>query len=342
MRLRVLAEHDVRAAIDMRQAINAMREAFGQLAAGQADVPLRTPVDTQAGVTFFMPAYLHHSQKTAAGSLGAKIVSVYQNNPQHGLPIINGVVLVLDDATGVPLAVMDGTYLTALRTGAGSGLATEMLARQDASVVAVFGAGAQARTQLEAVRAVRPIRQVRIVSRTAESARRFRDELLAVAPDTDARFRLGDEHVVVMSSADRSAAVRGADIIITATTSSSPVFDGRDVDAGTHVNAVGAFTPQMQEVDAVLVSRAKIVVDQRHGALEEAGDLIIPIESGVIDVDDVYAELGEIVNGTRAGRTSEDEITLFKSVGNAVQDVAAAQWVLHAAEERDLGTVVEL
>lgn len=336
MRLRILTEQDVRAAIDMRQAIDAMREAFGQLSAGEADVPLRTPVETKAGVTFFMPAYMHHSQKTKTGSLGAKIVSVYQGNPQHGLPIINAVVLVVDATTGVPLALMDGTYLTALRTGAGSGLATEILARTDAAVVAVFGASSQARTQLEAVRAVRPIREIRIVSRTPDSAARFRDELLADAPDTSTRIGVASDMEA------RSAAVRGADVIITATTSSTPVFDGSEVKAGAHINAVGAFTPQMQEVDATLVSRAKIVVDQRHGALEEAGDLIIPICAGVIAADDIHAELGELVNGIRPGRTSEDEITLFKSVGNAVQDVAAAQWVLRAAEERDLGSVVEL
>lgn len=306
----------------MRQAIDAMREAFGQLSAGHARVPLRLPLETEKGVTLFMPAYL---QDTA--DLGAKIVSVYGENPQRGLPVINALVLVLDPQTGVPLALMDGTYLTALRTGAGSGLATELLAREDASVVAVFGAGAQARTQLEAVRAVRPIREVRIVSRTPESARRFAEEVKGV-------------DVRVMD--DRGAAVRGAHIIIAATTSSAPVFDGREVELGTHINGVGSYTPEMQEIDATVIQRAKIVVDQREAALEEAGDLIIPIQQSLISADDIYAELGEIVNGDKAGRTSEDEITFFKSVGNAAQDVVTARWVLRAAEAKGLGTLVAL
>ncbi|MFQ5341437.1 MAG: ornithine cyclodeaminase family protein, partial [Anaerolineae bacterium] len=213
------------------------------------------------------------------------------------------------------------------RTGAGSGLATELLAREDAEVVAVFGAGAQARTQLEAVRTVRPIREVRIVSRTRESAQQFVDEIEGV------EARVLD---------DRSAAVRGAGIIIAATTSSTPVFDGRDVEPGTHINGIGSYTPEMQEVDATVVQRAKIVVDQREAALAEAGDLIIPIRQGLVRAADIYAELGEIVNGEKAGRTSDDEITFFKSVGNAAQDVATARWVLRAAEERGLGTVVAL
>jgi ornithine cyclodeaminase len=322
MKLRILTQNDVRAAINMRQAIDAMREAFGQLSAGHAHVPLRLTMATEKGVTLFMPAYLQ-----ATGDLGAKVVSVYGDNPQRGLPMINAVVLVLDNKTGVPLALMDGTYLTALRTGAGAGLATELLARQDASTVAVFGAGAQARTQLEAVRTVRPIREVRIVSRTHASAGRFANEL---------------EGVDVRVMDDRSAAVRGADIIVAATTSSTPVFDGNDVEAGTHINALGSFKPEMQEIDARVVRRAKIVVDQRKAALEEAGDLIIPIRQGLISADDIYAELGEIVNGDKAGRTSDDEITFFKSVGNAAQDVATARWVLQAAEEKGLGTVIAL
>jgi ornithine cyclodeaminase len=322
MQLRILSESDVRSAITMRQAIEAMREAFGQLAAGEATVPLRTSLETEKGVTLFMPAYLKGS-----GDLGAKIVSVYAGNPALGLPTINAVVIALDGGTGQPLALMDGTYLTALRTGAASGLATELLARPNASIVAVFGAGAQARTQLEAVRTVRPIREVRIVSRTRSSAERFAAEIEGVA-------------VRVMD--DRSAAVQGAHIVIAATTSSTPVFDGRDVAPGTHVNGIGSYTPEMQEVDATLVQRAKVVVDSREAALAEAGDLIIPLRQGLITADHIHAELGEIVNGDKAGRTSDDEITFFKSVGNAAQDVVTARWVLQAAEEKGLGTVVTL
>lgn len=322
MKLRILSASDVRSAIDMRQAIEAMREAFGQLSAGQATVPLRTPVETEKGLTLFMPAYLR-----GTGDLGAKIVSVYPDNPTLGLPTITAAVVVLDSRTGRPLALMDGTYLTALRTGAASGLATELLAHPEAQVVTVFGAGVQARTQLEAVRAVRSIREVRIVARTQASAERFAAELGGV------RVRVMD---------DRRAAVRGAEIVIAATTSATPVFDGRDVEPGTHVNGIGSYTPEMQEVDATLVQRAKVVVDSREAALAEAGDLIIPLRQGLITEDHIYAELGEIVIGAKPGRTADDEITFFKSVGIAVQDVVAARWVLKAAEQKGLGTVVEL
>ena len=322
MKLRILSTADVRAAIDMHQAIEAMREAFGQLSAGQATVPLRTPVETEGGVTLFMPAYLR-----GTGDLGAKIVSVYPGNSALGLPTITAAVIVLDGQTGQPLALMDGTYLTALRTGAASGLATALLARPEAQVVAVFGAGVQARTQLEAVRAVRPIREVRIVSRTRASAERFAAEL---------------EDVTAQVMDDRRAAVQGADVIIAATTSATPVFDGGDVAPGTHVNGIGSYTPEMQEVDATLVQRAKVVVDSREAALAEAGDLIIPLRQGLITEDHIHAELGEIVNGTKPGRVTDDEITFFKSVGIAVQDVVVARWVLQAAETKGLGTLVEL
>jgi alanine dehydrogenase len=322
MQLRILTEGDVRRAVSMAQAIEAMREAFGQLSSGRARVPLRLTMQARKGVEMFMPAYLEDS-----GSLGAKILSIYHENPQRGLPALIALVLVLDDETGMPLALMGGTYLTALRTGAGSGLATEFLARDDASVVAVFGAGAQARTQLEAVRTVRPIQEVRIVDIVREAAERFANEI---------------EGVDVRVIGDRTTAVQGADVIITATTSRTPVFDGRDIETGTHINGIGSYTPEMQEVDVTALKNVKIVVGSRAAALKEGGDLIIPINQGLITADTIYAELGEIVNGIKPGRTSPDEITFYKTVGNAVQDVATARLVLQAAEEQDLGTVVEI
>lgn len=299
-----------------------MREAFGQLSAGLARVPVRLRLEAESGVTLFMPAYLDRTQ-----DLGAKIVSFYPNNPQRGLPAISAVVLVLDSQTGFPTALMEAGYLTALRTGAASGLATDLLARRDASVVTIFGAGAQAPTQIEAVRAVRPIREVRIVARRRESADRLAKQI---------------EGVDVRILDDRSAALAGADIVIAATTSSTPVFDGHDVEPGTHINGIGSYTPEMQEVDATVVQRARIVVDSREAALKEAGDLIIPIEQGLIRTEDVDTELGEIVNGTKAGRTSDSEITFFKSVGVAVQDVAVARRVLQAAASREGISVVDL
>ncbi len=322
MRLRVLTASDVRAAVDMPDAVDAVGRAFGELSAGRARSPVRLSLPGDGGVALFMPAWLQDSR-----AMGAKVVSVFQGNPSRGLPAIHGLVLVLDPSTGVPLAILDGTYLTALRTGAASGLATRLLARDDARVLTVFGAGAQARTQVEGVRAVRDIREVRVVSLDEAASRALAGEL---------------EGVEARVLSDPREAVRGADVICTATTSRLPVFAGADVEPGTHVNGIGSFTPEMQEVDAELVRRAFVVVDARDAALEEAGDLIIPLRNGTIGEDHVRAELGEIVNGSAPGRTGQDQVTFFKSVGNAVQDVAVATLALAEAEARGLGRQVEL
>ncbi len=319
MDIRILSAVDVRAALPMSAAIEAMRRAFGQLSAGQADVPLRARVATEKGVTLLMPAYLPQSR-----ALGVKIVSVYGDNSTLGLPVVSAAVLVLNPKTGLPLALMDGNSLTAIRTGAGGGLAADLLARQDAHTVALFGAGVQARAQLQAVMTVRPIEQVHLISRTRQSAQKLADEIAGWqnAPR------------VVLATSPRQA-VQHADIVITATTSATPVFDGSDLQPGTHVTGVGSYTPQMQEVDAVTVNRARVVVDSRVACLAEAGDLIIPNA-------EIAAELGEIVNGTQPGRLDDEEITFFKSVGVAVQDAVAAAAVLAQAQARNLGTVVNL
>jgi ornithine cyclodeaminase/alanine dehydrogenase-like protein (mu-crystallin family) len=311
----------------MRQAIEAMKGAFAQLSAGQADVPLRVAlqVERHSGVTLFMPAYLATDDQMAV-----KIVSVFNDNPAKGLPLIHALVVVLDPTTGRPAAVMDGTALTALRTGAVSGAATDLLARRGAHVAAIFGAGAQGRTQLEAVCAVRPIREAWVYDVVLERAVAYADEMSQ---------RLSLPVGVAESPA---GAVRRADVICTATTSSSPVFEDADVRPGTHVNAVGAYTPQMQEIPAETVLRAKVVIDHREASLAEAGDLLIPLQRGLMAEDHIYAELGELVSGRRPGRASSEEITLFKSVGVAVQDVAAAGAVLETARRLGLGTEVAL
>lgn len=327
MKLRVLSAADVQAAIDMPRAIEAMRDAFGALAAGKAQVPVRLQLETRHGVSLFMPAHLDEPERMAA-----KVVSVNGGNAQRGLPAIHAVVLVLEPETGRPVALMDGTWLTALRTGAVGGLAADLLAREDASVVALFGAGVQARTQLEAVRCVRSIQEVRIVSRTGESADALAAELQDVA----------DGRIAARRVDDADEAVAGADIVIAATSSSTPVFDGARIEPGTHVTGVGSYTTAMREVDTELVLRARVVVDQREAVLEEAGDIAGPIADGVVDASVMEAEIGDIVLGSAPGRTDAEEITFFKSVGNAVQDVAVAARALTVAEERGLGTVLEL
>ena len=322
MQIRILSAADVQLAIDMPGAIEAMREAFTALADGSAVVPLRLPLETEHGVTLFMPAHLKTS-----GSTGAKVVSINPGNAALGLPVVHAVVLALDPQTGCPLAVMDGTWLTALRTGAVGGLAADLLAKKDADTVALFGAGVQARTQLEAVRCVRPITRVRVVSPSGVSA----DKLVAEL-----------EGVSAHRVEDPDEAVAGADIIIAATGSSTPVFDGSKVEPGAHVTGVGSFTPGMREVDTTLVMRARIIADQREAVLSEAGDIAGPIADGSVTAAVIAAELGDVVLGRLKGRTSEDEITFFKSVGNAVQDVSVAARVLAEAEARGLGVVAEL
>ena len=322
MKLRVLTAEDIRICLPMPGAIEAMRSAFAQLSSGEAVVPDRIAVSTEGGISLFMPGYLPRE-----GHLAAKVVSVYAENRSSGLPVIQGVVLVLDSQTGMPVALMNGAFLTALRTGAAGGLATELLAVEDASALAVFGAGPQARTQIEAVRAVRPIQEVRLVSRPAEGARVLAREL---------------EGVDVEVFEDPAEAVDGAQVIVTATDSREPVFPGGAIRKGVHVNAIGAFTPEMAEVDGDLVARAKVVVDLRATVMAEAGDLVQAIKAGVFSLESIHAELGEVVNGDRSGRESPEEITLFKSVGNAAQDVAVAGRILDAAAREGVGTLVEI
>ena len=306
----------------MPAAIDAMREAFAALSGQEATVPIRLALETAHGVSLFMPAHLRES-----GHAGAKVVSVNPGNTDQGLPAIHAVVLVLDVLTGRPTALMDGTWLTALRTGAVGGLAADLLARRDAKTVALFGAGVQARTQLQAVRCVREITDVRVVSPSGASADRLVAEVRGVR---------------AVRVDDPNEAIEGADIIITATNSPTPVFDGSQVKPGTHVTGVGSYTLDMREVDTALVQRARIIVDQREAVMEEAGDIVGPIRDGVVDETVIVAEIGEVVLGRLPGRTADSEITFFKSVGNAVQDVAVAARVLAAAESEGRGLVVDL
>lgn len=319
MNIRILTADDVYAALPMDQAIEAMGRAFGQFSDGKATVPLREKVPSHHGVTLIMPAFLHQSE-----DLAVKIVSVYPENPGRGLPTVAGTVLVLDPHTGMPKAFMDGDSLTAIRTGAAGGLATRLLARPEAATVALFGAGVQARSQLTAAMTVRDIRKVFILSLSKETARRLAGEITSWpnAPEVRTDIRPQD-------------AVKAADIIITATTSRTPVFDGNDVTPGTHITGVGSFTSEMCEVDAAAISRATVFVDSRSAAEAEAGDLIAARAV-------IAAELGEVINGVHPGRTATGEITFFKSVGLAAQDAAAAAAVLKNAEARDLGQIVSL
>lgn len=328
MNLLLLSAADVVEALPMAEAIEGLKAAYAQLSTGRAIMPLRSRIDVPGmGTSLVMPAYLEQN-----AALAVKVVSVFPQNVERDLPVVNALVMVLDVTSGQPVAVMEGGALTAIRTGAGSGAATDLLARQDAQCVAIIGTGVQARTQLEAVCTARPIQEVRIFSPDRRQAELFAQEMAGKGPIPAA----------ITISDDANSAVQGADVICTATTSSTPVFDGRLIRPGTHINGVGSFTPEMQEVDLVTVLRSRIVVDSRAAALAEAGDLIIPLENGDMTEAHIYAELGEIVAGQRPGRESQDQITFFKSVGVAVQDAAAAAITLKNALNWGLGTSISL
>ncbi len=319
MKIRILAASDVKAALPMPKAIEAMKQAYIQFSTGQSTVPLRAHIPTEKGVTLLMPAFLHGSQ-----NLGIKIISIYEDNPKLNLPTISATVMVLDPETGFPLALMDGSSLTAIRTGAGGGAAADSLARKDAKNVALFGAGVQARTQLQAVLAVRDIEQVSIIDHFEGAAQRLADDVVSwpKAPK-------------VVLGQTPSEAVQDADIVLTATTSPVPLFDGNDLKPGTHITGIGSFTPDKREIDENTVRRALVVVDSREACLAEAGDIIIP--NVAID-----AEIGEILSGDKPGRQNDEQITFFKSVGIAVQDTLAAAVVYSEAMEKGLGIEVDL
>ena len=320
MHIRILSAADVRIALPMPKAIDAMRHAYGQLSAGKVNAPPRQHISTDKGVTLLMPAHLPERSE-----FGIKVVSVYDDNPNLDLPRITATVLVLDPATGLPKAFMDGSSLTAIRTGAGGGVAADLLARPDAKTAGLFGAGVQARAQLQAVMAVRDIASVNLISRTEASAQQLATEIAAWRDAPEVNLVSNPQQVVA-----------DADIVICATTSAIPLFDGNALRPGTHITAVGTFVPEKREVDTTTLRRSnRIVVDSREACLEEAGDLIIP--NAAID-----AEIGEIVNGDKQGRQSDDEITFFKSVGVAVQDAVAGAVILAEAEAKGLGTLVEM
>ena len=307
--LRILSAADVRAALPMPDAIAAMREAFAMLARGEVDFRPRSVVRSgEAGETMLvMPGRV-----PLRYGLGAKLVSVVPRNASRGRPVVQATVVLLDDQTGAPAAVLDGTTLTAIRTGAASGLATDLLAPADARRLAIVGAGVQARAQLEAVCTVRRIDEVRVWSRTAARAERFAQEVRGRRPVP--------ERVSVARTVQD--AVAGAQVICTATSAHAPVLLAAGVADGAHVNAVGSFTPAMQEFDPALLGDAFVVVDQRAAARKEAGEVIAAVRAGVCRWDDIV-ELGELLTGTRTRGASEGRLSVFKSVGLAVQDLVA-------------------
>ncbi len=298
--MRYIAGDELEAILPMRDAIDALEAAFtaGDLPAA----PQRAHVEVPSGTLLLMPA---------AGTMGTgvKLVTLNSGNVERGLPFIHGAYMLFAPDTLIPECVIDGGALTGLRTAAVSGLATRRLARRDAGHLVVFGAGVQGRAHLDAMAAVRDIRSVTIVSRSRGPA----DALVDRAGRRGIDAAVGDP-----------GAVTTADLICTCTTSGDPLFDGSLLPAGCHINAVGTYQPHTRELDDRAVARAKVVVETREAALEEAGDLLIPIEAGVVTRDHVVAELADVVRGTQV-RTGDDDITLFKSVGVAFEDLVVAR-----------------
>jgi len=326
----ILNANDIRQALPMDQTIAAMKEAYAALSSGTAVAPLRTHVaiPSHNALSLFMPVYM---QSDSGEALAVKVVSLFPNNPPRGLAYIQAAVLLFESDTGRAIALLEGSTLTAIRTGAGSGAAIDLLARKDSKVVSIFGVGPQGRTQLEAACTARNIETIFIYNRTTAKAESFIKQMAGTnSIPKDIRIAKTPKE-----------AIQNADIICTATTSSQPIFYDNDVKSGTHISAVGAYTPEMQELPIETVARSKIVVDSRATVMAEAGDIVKAIKAGAISESNIHAELGEIVLGKKSARETDKEITFFKSVGNAVQDAAAAQLALKNARAMKLGTEVD-
>ncbi len=328
MTMLLLSRADVRNLLTMHEALNAAQDAFLQLAAGNVQMPLRVtmPVERHNGLHLSMPASVDGER----AALAVKLITVYPDNPIAGLPAIQGTLLLHDPRTGRPLALMDAEQLTAMRTGAASGLATRLLARPAASLVTLFGAGGQAAAQLEAVCAVRPIQRALVVTRTGRQDVEFCLKM---------ENRLG---VRVQPCRDVRMAVEAADIICTATNAATPLFNGNWLGEGAHINAIGAHRPTTRELDTTTVCRARVFVDHHPAAQAEAGDLLIPIADGDFHYDRVAGDLGSLAAGQLVGRTGPAEVTLFKSVGLAVQDTVTALLVYDLAVAQGVGRRIQL
>ena len=323
-----LTRSDVEKLLDMPAAIEAVADAFRLIYQGEAELPVRSniPVAAHDGSLMTMAAYLGGDVDV----LGAKLITFYGNNPvQRGLPAIQGKVVLFDPVTGALQAFIEAGLLTTMRTGAASGVAARYLARTDARALTIFGSGAQAPFQVEAVLCERAIERVIVLSRTPANAE-------AMAAKLAQRFG-----VSAQAATDVKGAVQAADVLITATSAHDPLFDGALLRPGVHISGIGSHLPYASEVDAETLRRAKVVVDQKSACLAEAGDLIQPIRAGRYDPGQIHAEIGAIIAGDIPGRTDADEITFFKSVGLAAQDVAVARAVYRNALDQGVGIQLE-
>ena len=336
MKILILSDAEICKLLPMKECIAVMREALIALATGKAHQPLRTiirPPDAR-GLMGLMPAYksgedLSADSGESGAAFGLKAICVFSGNPAQGKDSRQGAVLLFSGETGEPLALMNASAITAIRTAAVSGVATELLARKDACNLALLGAGVQARSHLAAMSEVRSLKQCRIASRNFEHAQKFAAEMRR-----NCSFPIEPVETA-------AAALEDADLIVTATSAVEPIVKRDWVAAGAHLNVVGASTPNAREVDSATMAAASLFVDRRESTINEAGDYLFPAREGLIGPDHIRAELGEILTGEKSGRTSPEEITLFKSLGIAIEDLFAAQYLYGKAREGQLGSWVE-
>ena len=327
MKVLILNQKQIADLLSMEECMTVMEQTFRSLAAGEALLPLRQIVWLPGGesVLAVMPSFSSDIQ-----SMGVKVISVFPRNLGTEFDAHQGAVLLFEATNGCLQAIMDATAITAIRTAAVSGIATRVLARTDATTLAILGSGVQARTHLEAMLLARKIQSVRVWSRTPENAQRF-------AREEGKRYAV---EIEVRDSA--KAAVEGADIICTVTSSRAPVLSGEWIQPGAHINAVGTFGPQSREIDTTTVVRSRLFVDRKESAINEAGDYIIPLSEGSITPGHIRGELGEVISSAIPGRTRPEEITLFKSLGLAVEDLASAHYLYQKATKQGVGAFVEL
>jgi len=327
MKVLIVNGSEVRDLLPMGECIGVMSDALSALARGDAILPLRPILwlPEKAGALGMMPAYLGNIQ-----SVGLKVVTVFPGNHGTRYDSHQGAVLLFETGHGQLLSIMDASSITAVRTAAVSGLATRLLARENADTVAILGTGVQARTHLEAMLTVRPVKSIRVWSRNAEHVSKF--------VEREAR-KLS---IAVVASSSAEEAVRGADIICTTTSSREPVLHGEWIAPGSHINAVGSSVAFARELDTAAVTNARLYVDRRESTLNESGDFIIAKKEGSIDESHIVGEIGDVILGKVKGRRSPDEITLFKSLGLAVEDLAAANHIYKKAAATNAGTLIEL
>ena len=325
----ILTREDVISVLEMKECMNSVEMAFAELSNGTAVLPLRIGITPPDGLALYMPAYLKEMK-----ALACKVVTVYKNNPQKfNMPTTIGKVLLQDPETGNVICIMDGGYLTAVRTGAASGVATKYLSSKKEHVTAgIFGAGVQAKMQLWAMAEAVQLDKAFVFDISEEAVRHFIEEMSA---------KLKIEISIAKTAGDILA---NCEVICTATSASAPLFDGKSVKAGTHINGIGSHTPNARELDTAIISRSRFIGDSRDACFSEAGDIMIPVKEGAVSENHFYAELGEIITGKKSGRlsTEKDIITIFKSNGLAIQDTATAKLIYEKAILKGIGTEVKI